>query len=1129
MAFDSEEPENARKIPWRRIFYGVGVIVALCAGLYFLTTSSFFIKGLILPRIERNLGAQIDVEDISISPFRWLRARGVSVAFEDSKTTFQTDALDLDANLLNLRSGDLRIDKLQLKNPVLHWVQGAEKNAVQETPGRSSSTTDYSRLLRHLDVGEILIENGSLQMKSEPGEATKKFWEGEQINIQLKNLRPGGAGDLSMAGNFRYEQSHPSGSGEENPPADRWSAQMNGKYKFTLDSSSLPQSVEGKTVIRLGEAEGRFADIQDLTAEMEANLTPKRLDGLSIVFSKGGQRLGRAQLNGPLDLDRRQAHLNLNVSELDRRVLNLLVAGRGWDFGSSRLSATGVLDFSRNGQFMVADVKINGNDLTLLTDGESIQPFGLGLDLQINGNLGEDTLLLRRFNCELSQAGNTVLNASLDRPMNLSLGQVYPGFKESSFTVKWNGLNLAHWKPFVGEYLSGGLSQGTVTLTAENDGRLVVFNGSAQMNDLTARLPGHSVDQAKAELSFDGRIEDFERFSVEHYRYQASRRNKPLVQGDGTIEYHRVFKDFRFRVTSNVQLPALLEAYPFENVSTAKGVLKSSWTYFNTRAGRELSGNLMIEDLGGEIYGVNLENFYANLDSRCEVHDNTLVIRDASLRTRRGLEDGGLIGLDGKIDLQDKSGELGLRLIAVNEKTLNPLLHRLERTFALNSISVSGGFNSAWDSNFKIAFHGDVDVTNLTVAASNPFGFGVNLEGELTNDRLRIPSLKLTLPGTKQIVDNHLDIQSTFDLSGTNTAMTNQIQIASKQVDVTDAVQFLTYMAMSDTFENAQPPTARKESVATTTALIPNFIANLNLKEAHFEELVLTNLVAEVDAEDGVVALQPLNTVLNQTPVTTKASIDLNSTPARYAFEFHGKQVPVEPIAKSLLSPQTSGTFDGAADLDVTLARPAATSASSSGLGGEISLRLADARISPGGPKLRNVIQPVAVLLQSPELLEYPISEVAGNLKIDNGLAKVNNLTAKSGLFQAGISGEIQLADNWSQSRLNLPVDLSLKRSIADKARLTPNNAPADQEFVPLPNFLRITGTLENPGSKISDVFQAAITGAKVLGVDSEELRKIEEPLQNVNDILNIFRTLDFKKQNQSPPAGSTNSPPRRN
>jgi len=69
-------------------------------------------------------------------------------------------------------------------------------------------------------------------------------------------------------------------------------------------------------------------------------------------------------------------------------------------------------------------------------------------------------------------------------------------------------------------------------------------------------------------------------------------------------------------------------------------------------------------------------------------------------------------------------------------------------------------------------------------------------------------------------------------------------------------------------------------------------------------------------------------------------------------------------------------------------------------------------------------------------------------------------LEVQSSAFQAQTKGDIQLQTDWMQTPVDLPVVFKLERSIAEKSNLLPKNATDAEDYVPLPPFLHLSGTL---------------------------------------------------------------------
>src|SRR5258705_232145 len=54
----------------RVLLWSLGVLIVLIVAVYFVATSSAFLKGVILPRVSKELNADVTVSDASLHPFK---------------------------------------------------------------------------------------------------------------------------------------------------------------------------------------------------------------------------------------------------------------------------------------------------------------------------------------------------------------------------------------------------------------------------------------------------------------------------------------------------------------------------------------------------------------------------------------------------------------------------------------------------------------------------------------------------------------------------------------------------------------------------------------------------------------------------------------------------------------------------------------------------------------------------------------------------------------------------------------------------------------------------------------------------------------------------------------------------
>src|SRR5438067_11745985 len=75
----SAPPPRKRHGFLRFLAWFLGIFIVLVVALYFLATSSAFLKGVILPRAGKSMNSDITVSDASISPFKELYLKDLNV------------------------------------------------------------------------------------------------------------------------------------------------------------------------------------------------------------------------------------------------------------------------------------------------------------------------------------------------------------------------------------------------------------------------------------------------------------------------------------------------------------------------------------------------------------------------------------------------------------------------------------------------------------------------------------------------------------------------------------------------------------------------------------------------------------------------------------------------------------------------------------------------------------------------------------------------------------------------------------------------------------------------------------------------------------------------------------------
>jgi hypothetical protein len=219
-----------------------------------------------------------------------------------------------------------------------------------------------------------------------------------------------------------------------------------------------------------------------------------------------------------------------------------------------------------------------------------------------------------------------------------------------------------------------------------------------------------------------------------------------------------------------------------------------------------------------------------------------------------------------------------------------------------------------------------------------------------------------------------------------------------------------------------------------------------------------------------------LKLAINGAPVNGNVALNLGVPGYTYDIALNMDRVPLEPFAKSFASGQAA-TYAGLLVADAKI-RGAGTSgeALQKNLQGAVSFSATNLNLHPG-PNWQTILIAVAAATRVPEIAQSPINWIDARTTLGSGKVTLDKAALETDAFVGDVTGAITLDKVLTNSPLNLPVKISIRRSYAQKAGIMPANTPPDAKFVALPDFLTITGTIGKPKEKI-DVLKLGIAAA---------------------------------------------------
>jgi uncharacterized protein involved in outer membrane biogenesis len=443
------------------------------------------------------------------------------------------------------------------------------------------------------------------------------------------------------------------------------------------------------------------------------------------------------------------------------------------------------------------------------------------------------------------------------------------------------------------------------------------------------------------------------------------------------------------------------------------------------------------------------------------------------------------------------------------------------------TLAGSGGYDGAA---FKLQTQVEAVLARLTGSGpATPLTAGVKLDGSFANQVLDLRQMQLALAPTTRAPTNELTAAGRIDLTSAS-ATKGRMTIKSDMLDLTQLYDAFT-PEKSPAAAPAKSPTTpgpastgNAEPEAITLPL--NLTAEANLGQVYLREMSLQNCQITVKVEGSKVALDPCRLAMNGAPVNASVQLDLGVKGYTYALSAQLDKVPLEPIANTF-SPESRGQYQGLILANAQIKGAGVTGASlQKHLSGQAAFSFTNANLQLMGPKTRRLMVPIATLLRIEAITKSPVNWLDARTELGGGNINLSRFAVQSGAFEASSQGVIPIAEVLNNSPLNLPVEFALRRSLAETANLLPPKTPPDAQYVMLPRFVTVKGTLGEPKSDLNELALGGVllkSGASVaekLGVNVGG--KTGGAIENVGNLLT----------GQQPAAGNrtaTNAPPKLN
>ncbi len=415
-----------------KIFLVVCVLTPVVLGIgYFVVTSSFFIRSVILPYAGRAVGVELSARQISIQPFAGkANIQGLSAGPADAPI-LQCANLSLQCDLFSL-PGHIRIEELTISDVSVKLSADRDgkwnlpllnKNTLSGDAGKSHKAPPVSQRktrrsdiisLPDIDIKNIEMRNINAEISSDsPG--GKMALSVRELNFKLENLSPGKNAAMLLQGGLKLDK----------PGIAIRDCALNAAVKLQLNERRIP--CNGVLDITASGLQGNIGDLDltdntiTLTGQLESGTDGSlSLKSLSLKQNRKDVTISRLDLSSAGTLTPLHQNFTLSATQLPPFLLKLAERHlRGYKLGQVGITA--------NGSFSFDDGTVATAMHTIVThqpDGRSagqLPPIKLELNHDFDLNTQKHQLAAKTLRIELQESGNSVFALYLSAPFTWDL------------------------------------------------------------------------------------------------------------------------------------------------------------------------------------------------------------------------------------------------------------------------------------------------------------------------------------------------------------------------------------------------------------------------------------------------------------------------------------------------------------------------------------------------------------------------------------------------------------------------------------------------------------------------------------------------------------------------------------
>ncbi|WP_040550860.1 AsmA family protein, partial [Pedosphaera parvula] len=901
------------------------------------------------------------------------------------------------------------------------------------------------------------------------------------LNFELTNLKNGQQGKMTLAGNINVDN---------RPPAPATNALMQavmvGNFAIIPTADLKGGSVNGNAHLDVQKGAGSLSQLATLSAIIDCDITPTDIKQLALRFQKAGANLGELRVNGPFDMAKTEGHLNVQLAGIDKNALNLAGAQSGIDFGTTVMNSTNHVDLANAGKQIALKGAFNINQLRVTRANQTTPTLDIVSDYNLNVDTDKKQALINALNINGSENQQSFLQGGLTSPMSVAWGNEANPVGDSAFKLGINKLNLADWRPFLGGTLVNGIVNLAANVSSQQSGKKLGFDVSSDVTGMELNLATNHITQTDVHFQTKGEAANLNEFNLQQIGMQLNHAGQQALSFTANGTFNKTTQAADLQIALDGSLVRLLDIMSSPDIKATSGSLQLKGHVVQNQTSKTVTGNFALADFTGQMQSNRFDHFGTTADLDVAMNGSQLQIRKANGAVTQGQTVGGKFDVTGDYDTDKKAGQFTAKLVDFNENALRPFLASALKDKQLVSVLVNATSSAKLDPQGESSVKADFQLAKLVVSdptqktTPTPLEAKFQVDAGLQKQVATIRQFHIALTPTARAT-NDMTLTGQVDMSQTNATSAN-LKLKADSIDVTPYYDIFagkkSEKSAASQQAQAQPqPAAATQAAANTeppavNLPLRNSTVDVSIGRFYLRQVEITNWLTTVKIDGGHVLLNPFKLALNGAPVNANADLNLGVPGYQYDVGFSADRIPIAPIADSF-APQYQGQAKGDLIANAQIKGAGTTGVNlKKNLNGQLNFAFTNANIVLTQSKFfQNVLGTVAFVIQEPDLTNSPVKYILANVKMGDGSINLTQFKMASDTFSAQSQGVIPIADVVTNSPINnLPLQLSLRQSIAQKARLAPATSATNNDYVALPTFVTVQGTVGNPKANVDKV-----------------------------------------------------------